>query len=376
MLHRLNVPSCHIHLEWIVQLQRRLLAALCDPNATSSQVTLDWVLACLADLNPQWVTAFCRRKDRIANIGKTMLEHMQALAAFSAIVKQQLLNAFDNDQLFPLAFDPVSPQVCVLCDITFLNAEETKAVRGFLESFYDPNFYASVGYYIPQGDGSKLHFHKDKYLERFNAENPDVLVCPFCDGSREGAQIDHFYPKSKYPSLSCHPLNLVPICKNCNDRANKGEKVPLTPNAPDPMADWFHPYLRPAAGTFQIKFQNHPEGTTPVLVSSDAQNQTRLNNLASLINLEERWRNQLSLKVRSTQRMIAKHKERAGALTESELCAKLSEWAENAECEYGLQPYSIVSAYYLTSVAAKEPETFDELRVYALGLDPVSTRSC
>lgn len=373
MLHRLNVPSCRVHLEWIVQLQRRLLAALCDPAVTPRQVTLDWVLACLADLDPRWVTAFCRRKDKITNVGKTMLEHIQAIAAFSATVKQQLLDAFDNDQLFHLAFDPASPQVCALRGITFLtDAEAIKAVRGFLESFYDPNFYASAGYHIPQSDGSAIQFDKDEYLARFNTENPDVLVCPFCDGSREGAQIDHFYPKSKYPSLSCHPLNLVPICKNCNDRANKGEKVPLTPGAPDPMADWFHPYLRPAAGAFQVCFEKVNGGIVPVLFSDDPQVKKRLDNLDRLVNLKARWREHMPSRVQSTQGWIRRHRERVGhQLTEDELAIKLQEWSENAESDYGRQPHSIIATHYLKSAAAKEPATFDELRVYVLRQDPV-----
>ena len=28
--------------------------------------------------------------------------------------------------------------------------------------------------------------------------------------------LDHYLPKSKYPSLSINPLNLIPICNKCN----------------------------------------------------------------------------------------------------------------------------------------------------------------
>jgi len=39
--------------------------------------------------------------------------------------------------------------------------------------------------------------------------------CPYC-GHRRVRQLDHFLPKSKYPSFSVTPLNLVPSCSDCN----------------------------------------------------------------------------------------------------------------------------------------------------------------
>lgn len=373
MLHKLNVASCRANLDWIMQLQRRLLAALCDPNVTSSQVIVDWVLACLPDLDQQWVIAFCGRKDKINNVGKMMLEHMQAIAAFPANMKQQLLNVFDNDQLFHLAFDPVNPQIRQLTDISSLNDQSAiNTIRGFLESFYSPNFYANVGYRIPHANGNAIHFHKDEFLDQFKRDNPDVLVCPLCDGSLDGVEVDHFYPKSKYPSLSINPLNLVPICPICNTRANKGEQVPLTPGAPDPMADWFHPYLRPAAGTFQVRFEKVKGGMVPVLFSDDPLVKKRLDNLDRLVNLKLRWRGQVSNRVQSTQGWIRRHRERVGhQLTEDELAIKLQEWAENAEFDYGRQPHSIIATHYLKSASTKEPTTYDELWVDASKLDPV-----
>ena len=54
----------------------------------------------------------------------------------------------------------------------------------------------------------------------------NIRVCPYCNRqyitpvySEDGmlrADIDHFYPKSKYPYLSMSIYNLVPCCKFCN----------------------------------------------------------------------------------------------------------------------------------------------------------------
>lgn len=42
--------------------------------------------------------------------------------------------------------------------------------------------------------------------------------CPYCNfPTREVKQIDHYLPKSKFPSLSIVINNLVPICKECNE---------------------------------------------------------------------------------------------------------------------------------------------------------------
>lgn len=63
-----------------------------------------------------------------------------------------------------------------------------------------------------------------------------VTVCPYCNrqyiftiDSSNGCvrpQLDHFFPKSKYPLLSCSFYNMIPSCPSCNIlKANKD--VPL-----------------------------------------------------------------------------------------------------------------------------------------------------
>lgn len=51
-----------------------------------------------------------------------------------------------------------------------------------------------------------------------------LTVCPYCNRDYincrsekvAGAQLDHFYPRSKYPVFSICLYNLVPVCGNCN----------------------------------------------------------------------------------------------------------------------------------------------------------------
>lgn len=67
----------------------------------------------------------------------------------------------------------------------------------------------------------------------------ELKVCPYCnrnfihnfDGTMTTVELDHFYPKNKYPYLSISLYNLVPSCHTCNHK--KGEQIKNT----------FHPYL-------------------------------------------------------------------------------------------------------------------------------------
>lgn len=60
-------------------------------------------------------------------------------------------------------------------------------------------------------------------------------ICPYCT-IRAVKTVDHFLPKSKYPSYSITPVNLVPCCRDCN--TNK--KISYPTNSIDQT---FHPYF-------------------------------------------------------------------------------------------------------------------------------------
>ncbi|MGG5152321.1 HNH endonuclease [Alcaligenes aquatilis] len=60
--------------------------------------------------------------------------------------------------------------------------------------------------------------------------------CPYCAGIGSARTLDHYLPKAKFPTLSVHPNNLVPACRDCNTDAGAGfpESQDLQP---------IHPYL-------------------------------------------------------------------------------------------------------------------------------------
>lgn len=66
--------------------------------------------------------------------------------------------------------------------------------------------------------------------------NMDIDTCPYCNRSyiyylsknkEIKPEIDHFFPKSKYPFLAMSFYNLVPSCQTCNGFGAKEEKDPL-----------------------------------------------------------------------------------------------------------------------------------------------------
>jgi hypothetical protein len=68
---------------------------------------------------------------------------------------------------------------------------------------------------------------RTSYAEKL-IEYSDMKICPYCNRSYINIikdenrtmipDLDHFYPKSKYPFLSVVLLNLVPSCLSCNER--------------------------------------------------------------------------------------------------------------------------------------------------------------
>ena len=50
--------------------------------------------------------------------------------------------------------------------------------------------------------------------------------CPICGGTCGITHLDHYLPKSSYPTLCVHPNNLIPICDSCNTIKGAKENQP------------------------------------------------------------------------------------------------------------------------------------------------------
>jgi 5-methylcytosine-specific restriction endonuclease McrA len=92
------------------------------------------------------------------------------------------------------------------------------------------NIFVSHGY--------EKGFKKWDFINRIKVD-----TCPYCNrnyiyttsrNKKIKPEIDHFYPKSKYPQLALSYYNLVPSCKSCNGFGAKEEKDPFTENLINP----------------------------------------------------------------------------------------------------------------------------------------------
>ncbi|MGD9970999.1 MAG: HNH endonuclease [Sulfuricurvum sp.] len=105
----------------------------------------------------------------------------------------------------------------VVCNYSSTNIDEqVKCIKKFLIDKYS-NMYENM-----------RSVHGKKLIQSSN-----LFVCPYChrsyigviesqDGSRNiTPDLDHFYPKSRYPFLAVTLSNLIPSCLFCNQRSKK-----------------------------------------------------------------------------------------------------------------------------------------------------------
>jgi len=87
---------------------------------------------------------------------------------------------------------------------------------------------------------------RDNFGKELQEEN-QIFICPYCQRNYIGIfenkdsqkgftapDLDHFYPKSKYPFLSATISNLIPACLVCNQRL-KNDKDTHQLNIPNPL---------------------------------------------------------------------------------------------------------------------------------------------
>jgi hypothetical protein len=225
MIHKVNVPPVSVKLlRAIMAMQRALLAAVEPAAITSASIDGAWISNQLIALgiDTDWANGFAQRDNRIANL--------KVIADLPQPVKAQLLQDFDYDIAFELSFGDAALRPYLLKGCTAVvgcSPVNKKAIadyfKDFLTSFYSPEFYRNYGY-VMSDNGRFIVFNREKFIEEFHDANNDLRVCPLCDGYPTNEQVDHFYPKADYPALSCHPLNLIPICGECNGTTNKGQK--------------------------------------------------------------------------------------------------------------------------------------------------------
>jgi hypothetical protein len=110
-----------------------------------------------------------------------------------------------------------------LAPISSLSDALQSGVKDLFAFLFDNTLSTRI--FLSSIDGHSLTDHYLKFRELNEA------VCPFCSmenypdkSSGTRASYDHYLSRSLYPFAGCNFLNLVPMCKSCNEAPNKRDK--------------------------------------------------------------------------------------------------------------------------------------------------------
>ena len=157
------------------------------------------------------------------------------------------------------------------------------------------DLYDSVKKGLPGKKDSFSVAALQKEYEEQNGENG--RVCPVCVkenlfGMGEG-EVDHYFPRKRFPALALHPYNLLPVCRDCNGPRGKHTKNPVAASdtGPGELRTVFLPYLR--FGKAEIEFAVSEDPSRHIVMKpgpgGDGNTEKRIANMERLYDLGRRW---------------------------------------------------------------------------------------
>jgi hypothetical protein len=301
MLHKINIPKCSNNMKNIVEFQYHILRFACN-------------LSCLSDLEEdslvaefdyygKWLYKKLWKKEEGGRRIKT--EFCEELIALNDYIrthpdkKSIILDAFSHDIEFSTHLDDPTFKFNYVIMLDDLTRDAMKPLMIAFYEFLDSGFTLYL-------NGNQFKINRDTLIASFYESNPKLEVCPACDGSRPDkvnnkiyADADHFLPKSKYPFLSIHPANIVPLCLDCN-RLFKLNFDPIDDHNDAPLVNSFHPYCKCAIEYVDIKVVISDTGVKRIVIKDkDGMPSRRVNNLNNTFKLEQRWQDRLRQSVDS-----------------------------------------------------------------------------
>lgn len=271
-----------------------------------------------------WFETCYRRRPRL----RTLLDELaqepvsQRKRLFEAMEKDVNYIAHMDEETFRFA-ESILPPVIL---------EKAAALTTYL---YD-EIFVKADFQVEGEKMNRIRFETEFYRVNFPLDQRDV--CPVCLQAsgrlQKNSQIDHFFPKAKYPALIFQPENLPVICKECNEADEKGQKDPMQDTD---LTELFLPYRRAAEEETQLRIWLDGNGRHLQLVpiGGDEKVLKRIENFDRLYGVSACWNRQadeylaacgrIAEDCRSTAeaeeelRILAKNKRRMAARDKSQL---------------------------------------------------------
>ncbi|MGX7109555.1 HNH endonuclease [Facklamia miroungae] len=127
-------------------------------------------------------------------------------------------------------------------------------------------------------------------FQKVNKEYKSILSlamigrCPYCE-KKDADEIDHFFPKKKYPIYSITPNNLIPSCHRCNQYKGEKSLQVIHPYYHDyNKIDWFKCYIEIRDNTLVVTFE-----VNPFILQSNNIESIRIKNTIKIFHLKSRY---------------------------------------------------------------------------------------
>jgi hypothetical protein len=356
MLHKIKLPDCQVELREVLDFQEAVLRLACTPCV---DLSLKGLKQALGDEAGTWFWERLYFQGKETTLYKCF-ENLLSYLAQNPQARQRILDAFANDKDFQDHIDDESFRFHqrTLHEAT-IQAGELDTVRPLMIAFYDTLFESGFPEAVHPNTGSNRLTRRD-WNEAFWNDNVQLRVCPACDRQRPdrirgiiGSQVNHFLPKESYPFYSIHPDNLVPVCSECNERA-QGSRDPIDDHQNAPLVNCFHPYHRPAIDHICVMGNATDVGKFQIeLREKDGSLSQRVQSLVDVLDLESRWADRM-------EQLIDGVIESLESDTKEELQEKLAEKLEDTGERFGRQPNSYVY-HQLLKYILDNPSELDSL---------------
>ena len=242
-----------------------------------------------------------------------------------------------------------------------------KILKDFFGYFYDVVLCTTHFHLNELSD--PMYSRKELAKDYFKGKNKKIRrICPVClntiSNGETDEDVEHYFPKSKYPCLCLHPYNLYFCCSACNSRF-KGTKSPLKGKQRN-LGSIFLPYLDTVKEQVQLEFENPPDADSEIVKlhpvqDGDPNAGEKIKEFNRLFSLEERWSGQLEDYYMNLYLWYQeKIKEKSGEMSLEQLREELEADIERNRIMQSVQPGRYLEGEYTKWIARKQLKAFYE----------------